>query len=186
MPTNPQKKSLAYIFDEERTGLTMMESIETRLVQEIARLAGAVKAVDLSFIALRRYATRRTTQSALFCVPILVHRKDFSSWMNSLQEKCSRRMLQLHVRVPRAILMKELGEEVRWSTRALTDAILLMAGAYSNDSESLIVKVLDIAMTHPTAWTSTVLQTMTSWGIPPFLESVSVDDKSSRSAAEGF
>ena len=46
--------------------------------------------------------------------------------INGLQEKCIERMLQLQKRMPRPVIMKEVNEELRGSTNAQVDAIMLI------------------------------------------------------------
>ena len=44
----------------------------------------------------------------------------------------------------------------------------------------VIAEVLDVAMTHPSTWTSTVLQTMTMWEVAPFATEVTANDRPSK------
>ena len=154
-----KRASLGYVTDDRHSGIPQMAEIEHKLLGNIPRVINVMSTHGLSMWSLIRYITRRTKSSALFPMVLLVHRQQFASWANALQDKCAHALLDLTGRHKRAVLMHEFGWKIRWSTMTIVEAIMMYKRAYTFDKYKEIVPILEISSHHNGTWATYVIST---------------------------
>ncbi|CAE8649610.1 unnamed protein product [Polarella glacialis] len=97
-----------------------------------------------------------TCPSALYCVELLVFRKDWEVRINGLQEKAARRILGLIGPVPRVVLLEFCGWSLRLSSLLLIRASMLWFRARLDSRHMYAARVFEHSCTYPDTWASTV------------------------------
>ena len=160
-----QHRGLAMIMHENLSRSAQFQDIERRLLFHILKAKAAIVTLGLSFQALVRYATTRSQKSALYTCCVMINATGFTVWINSLQEKAMRRMLGLRRRLPRVILMKELGIDLRWSTQFQMDAVMLYQRLCLNPRNAYALPILEEASKYDATWITAVKNLQTNWEI---------------------
>jgi hypothetical protein len=111
---------------------------------------------EVLVLSLKKRIEPKSTYAAVF----LVVRQDWEKRLDALPDRWIWAFLDLRKRVPRSLLMQELGLSSRLSARVFERAVGLLGRIHQLPCTHIVSKVATVAAKHTSTWTTAVVDTM--------------------------